>query len=78
MIERCSGHDGTYAIKLESFKKSLKIRKPVVSRIEKDEYKISSQKCLNINDNDYAQVCNQWSKGILKIFDEFSRFDWEK
>lgn len=45
MIERCSGHDGTYAIKLESFKKSLKIRKPVVSRIEKGEYKVFTSDC---------------------------------
>jgi Fe-S oxidoreductase len=45
MIERCSGHDGTYAIKLESFEKSLKIRKPVVSKIEKDNYKIFTSDC---------------------------------
>ena len=45
MIERCSGHDGTYAIKLESFEKSLKIRKPVISRIEKNNYKVFTSDC---------------------------------
>ena len=45
MIERCSGHDGTYAIKLESFENSLKIKRPVVSRIKKDDYKIFTSDC---------------------------------
>ena len=45
MIERCSGHDGTYAIKLESFENSIKIRRPVVSRIKKDSYKIFTSDC---------------------------------
>ena len=43
----------------------------------KDEYKIASQKCLNVNDTEYSKVCNQWSEGIFKIFDSFPRFDWE-
>jgi len=34
-IERCSGHDGTYAVKKEFHEISMKIGKPVVSRIEK-------------------------------------------
>ncbi len=33
-IERCSGHDGTYAVKTEFHKISMKICKPVVSRVE--------------------------------------------
>lgn len=33
--ERCSGHDGTYAVKLETRDKSLKIAKPVVRKVEK-------------------------------------------
>ena len=62
-----------------TLKSDLTVGPPIDFAVyKKDEYKISSQKCLNINDNDYAQVCNQWSKGILKIFDEFPRFDWEK
>lgn len=34
-IERCSGHDGTYAVKVETHEKSIKIARPVVSRINK-------------------------------------------
>ena len=45
---------------------------------KKDELKIASKKCLNINDDEYSKVCNQWSDGIFKIFDSFPRFDWEK
>jgi Fe-S oxidoreductase len=35
VIERCSGHDGTYAVKREFHDISRKICRPVVSRIEK-------------------------------------------
>ena len=45
IIERCSGHDGTYAIKAESFEKSIKIRKPVVTKIKKDNYKVFTSDC---------------------------------
>jgi Fe-S oxidoreductase len=34
MIERCSGHDGTYALKRETYAKAMKIARPVVTRIE--------------------------------------------
>jgi len=40
-IERCSGHDGTYAVKKEFHEASMKIVKPVVSqvkRLEADHY----------------------------------------
>lgn len=33
-IERCSGHDGTYAVKSEFHEASMKICRPVVSRVE--------------------------------------------
>ncbi len=33
MIERCSGHDGTYAVKAEFHDSAMKIVRPVVSRI---------------------------------------------
>ena len=33
-IERCSGHDGTYAVKSEFHEISMKICRPVVSRVE--------------------------------------------
>tara|TARA_B100000579_G_C22042917_1_gene493484 strand:- start:28 stop:495 length:468 start_codon:yes stop_codon:yes gene_type:complete len=37
VIERCSGHDGTYAIKAETYDKSLKIARPVVRKVNGDE-----------------------------------------
>jgi Fe-S oxidoreductase len=33
MIERCSGHDGTYAVKREFHEVSMKIARPVVNRV---------------------------------------------
>jgi len=36
-IERCSGHDGTYAVKSESYEKAMKIARPVVNRVRKAE-----------------------------------------
>ena len=33
MIERCSGHDGTYAVKSETYEKAMKIARPVVRRV---------------------------------------------
>ena len=37
LIERCSGHDGTYAVKKESYPSAKKICRPVVSAIDKSE-----------------------------------------
>jgi glycerol-3-phosphate dehydrogenase subunit C len=34
MIERCSGHDGTYGVKSETFDKAMKIARPVVNKIK--------------------------------------------
>ena len=34
-IERCSGHDGTYAVKTEFHKASMKIAAPVIDRVRK-------------------------------------------
>ena len=36
-IERCSGHDGTYAVKAETYEKALKIARPVVRRVKEAE-----------------------------------------
>jgi Fe-S oxidoreductase len=33
-IERCSGHDGTYAVKKETYDKSVKIARPVVRKVK--------------------------------------------
>jgi Fe-S oxidoreductase len=37
IIERCSGHDGTYAVKKEFHASSMKIVKPVADRVKKAE-----------------------------------------
>ena len=37
VIERCSGHDGTYAVKKEFHEISKKIARPVVKKIERSE-----------------------------------------
>ena len=36
-IERCSGHDGTYAVKSETHEISMKICRPVITRVQKAE-----------------------------------------
>ncbi len=36
-IERCSGHDGTYAVKKEFYEISKKIARPVVNKVKKSE-----------------------------------------
>jgi Fe-S oxidoreductase len=37
LIERCSGHDGTYAVKSEFHETSMKIGRPVVNRVRQKE-----------------------------------------
>ena len=37
MIERCSGHDGTYGVRAGTYEKSQKIARPVISRVKKAE-----------------------------------------
>jgi Fe-S oxidoreductase len=37
MIERCSGHDGTYGVRAGTYEKSQKIARPVVNRVKKME-----------------------------------------
>ena len=34
LIERCSGHDGTYAVKKEYHEMSMKIGRPVVNKVK--------------------------------------------
>jgi len=45
VIERCSGHDGTYAIKKEFHETSMKIVKPVVNRVRKAEADAYASDC---------------------------------
>ena len=35
VIERCSGHDGTYGVRAGTYEKSQKIARPVINRVEK-------------------------------------------
>ncbi len=45
IIERCSGHDGTYAVKQEFHAISMKIAKPVTERVEKAAAAYYSSDC---------------------------------
>ena len=45
LIERCAGHDGTYAVKEEYHEVSMKIARPVVNKIKKNEPNHFSSDC---------------------------------
>ena len=61
-----------------TLKSDLTVGPPIdFAVIKKDEIKIASLKCLNMNDPEFSKVCTQWSQGIFRIFDSFQRFDWE-
>lgn len=45
-IERCSGHDGTYAVKAEFHEISMKIARPVVNRVRKFEADYLTSDCI--------------------------------
>ena len=44
-IERCSGHDGTYAVKKETREKSLKIARPVVRQVNEKDAEYFASDC---------------------------------
>jgi Fe-S oxidoreductase len=44
-IERCSGHDGTYAVKKETHMMSMKIAKPVITQIQRAEVDYYGSDC---------------------------------
>ena len=44
-IERCSGHDGTYAVKSEFHDIAMKIAKPVINRVKKADADVFSSDC---------------------------------
>ncbi len=44
-IERCSGHDGTYAVKVEFHKISMKIVRPVVNKVKQFDADYYSSDC---------------------------------
>jgi glycerol-3-phosphate dehydrogenase subunit C len=45
VIERCSGHDGSYAVKSEFREASMKIARPVVQKVENGEADYYSSDC---------------------------------
>lgn len=45
VMERCSGHDGTYAVKSEYHEISMKICRPVVNKLKKSEADYYSSDC---------------------------------
>jgi len=45
VLERCSGHDGTYAVKKEFHEISMKICRPVVTKLQKAEANYYSSDC---------------------------------
>jgi Fe-S oxidoreductase len=45
IIERCSGHDGTYAVKAEYHELSMKIARPVVNKVKQSEAAHYSSDC---------------------------------
>ncbi len=45
VIERCSGHDGTYAVRAETHQASMKIAKPVVNKVKSFDPDYYSSDC---------------------------------
>jgi Fe-S oxidoreductase len=45
-IERCSGHDGTYAVKKEFHAASMKIARPVVNKVKQSEANSYASDCM--------------------------------
>ena len=45
MVERCSGHDGTWGVKTEFFDKSMKIGKPVFRQMAEPKPDYVSSDC---------------------------------
>ncbi len=66
-IERCSGHDGTYAVKKEFHEISMKIAKPVVNRVKQENANYYTSDCpmaghqikngLQDNSNSIHTIC---------------------
>ena len=62
-----------------TLKSDLTVGPPIdLAVLKKDADNLSTLECLNVTDENYSKVCNQWSEGIFKVFDSFPRFNWEK
>jgi Fe-S oxidoreductase len=48
-IERCSGHDGTYAVKKETYDKAVKIARPVVRKVKEQQAQHFTSDCPMAN-----------------------------
>lgn len=48
-IERCSGHDGTYAVKKETYDKAVKIARPVVRKVQEQKAQHFTSDCPMAN-----------------------------
>lgn len=44
-IERCSGHDGTYGVKTDTYERARKIAKPVENRVHQADAKLFASDC---------------------------------
>jgi glycerol-3-phosphate dehydrogenase subunit C len=62
-VDRCSGHDGTYALKQEFHEASVKICRPVVSKVKQGELDYYGSDCAmagkhieNVMDSDFKTV----------------------
>ena len=45
LVERCSGHDGTYAVKTETYEKAMKIAQPVIKSVKTIDPEIYGSDC---------------------------------
>ena len=61
-----------------TIKSDLTVGPPIDFAVyKKDQFKIASKKCINLEDEEFSKVSKEWSEGIFKIFDSFPRFEWE-
>ena len=62
-----------------TLKSDLTVGPPIDFAVhKKNADKLVTLECLNVADDTYSKVCNEWSDGIFKVFDSFPRFEWEK
>ena len=53
-----------------TLKSDLTVGPPIdFAVLKKDDDNLSTLECLNVTDENYSKVCNQWSDGIFKVFD---------
>ena len=61
-----------------TMKADLSVGPPIDLVVYKNNLsKIVYRQSLEINDEDYQYISNQWEKGIFEIFKSFDRFKWE-